>query len=203
MPNRVSWFDEGAHTVAVWDPFVRLFHWSTAVLVLTAYFTTDGPREVHFAAGYAVFGLVTLRLLWGVVGSRHARFHSFVRGPQEVLGYLRSLWEGRPEPYVGHNPAGGAMVVVMLLLLMIVPVSGWLSQTDAFFGVPWVDHLHHMSGHLLIILAGVHVCGVLVSSYVHRENLILAMVIGRKPGHVADKVQGEHRSSALARGKAR
>ena len=198
MPSRLSWFDEGTHTIPVWDPFVRLFHWSTAALVLTSYFTTDGPRAVHFATGYAVFGLVVLRLIWGMIGSRHARFGDFVRGPREVAGYLRSLSRGEPEPYLGHNPAGGAMVVIILLLLILVPISGWLSQTDAFFGVPWVDHLHHISGHLLIILAGVHVCGVLLSSYLHRENLILAMMTGRK----ANQVQGEHGSATLARGKA-
>ena len=194
---------EGTHTVKVWDVSVRVFHWSTAALVFVAYFTTGGARAVHFDAGYIVLGLAILRIIWGLIGSHHARFTSFVRGPREVLAYLRSLHVGQARRYLGHNPAGAAMIVLILMLLIIVPVSGWLSTTDAYFGVPWVDHLHHMSGNLLMILVGVHVCGVIVSSYLHRENLLLAMITGRKRRVLATEAQGEHQFASFARGNLR
>jgi cytochrome b len=98
-----------------------------------------------------------------------------------VLRYLTLLQAGRAPRHLGHNPAGGAMIVALLGLLIIVSISGWLSQTDAYFGVPWVDHLHHISAYLLLGLIGLHVVGVIISSWLHRENLVLAMITGRKP----------------------
>lgn len=181
MPNRSAWVDAYDTTVPVWDRFVRVFHWSLAVLVLIEYLTTDDARALHHMAGYALLGLVGARIVWGVIGSRYARFTSFVAGPSKVLDYLRALRHGNASRHLGHNPAGGAMIVVMLGLLVVVAGSGWLSETDAFFGVPWVDHLHHISAHLLLVMIGLHLCGVIVSSWLHRENLVLAMLTGRKP----------------------
>ena len=179
----------GARTeVRVWDPFVRLFHWGTVTLVAVCFLSSD-MKWLHEPVGYAVLALVVLRVLWGLVGSRHARFTSFVTGPRTVLRYLRGLWRGTPEHYVGHNPAGGIMVVLLLGLLLVVGVSGWMTETDRWFGVPWVDHLHHRSAHLLLLLAGVHVAGVVVSSWLHQENLLRAMLTGRKP--VTGQTPGE------------
>jgi cytochrome b len=188
MSNRSAWVDAYDLTVPVWDCFVRVFHWSLAALVLTEYLTTDDARTLHHLAGYAVLGLIGVRLVWGVIGSRHARFVSFVAGPRTVLAYLRALRQGTAPRHLGHNPAGGMMIVALLGLLIVVAGSGWLSETDVFYGVPWVDHLHHISAHLLLVLIGLHVCGVIVSSWLHRENLVLAMLTGRKsaaPGATA------------------
>lgn len=170
-------------TVPVWDRFVRVFHWSTVTLVLIAYLTTDDARVLHELTGYCVLVLVLARVAWGLIGTRHARFSNFVVHPRTVLDYLRQLVRGQAPRHLGHNPAGGAMIVVLLALLLVVAGSGWLSETDAFFGVPWVDHLHHMSAHLLLLLIGAHVVGVMVSSWLHRENLLLAMLTGRKLVH--------------------
>jgi cytochrome b len=165
--------------VRVWDPFVRLFHWGTVALFATAFLSSDS-QWLHQPAGYISLGLVLLRLVWGLVGSRHARFSDFVTHPRTVLAYLQDLRHGRARRYLGHNPAGGAMVVVLLAMLVIVGVSGWMTTTDMFFGVSWVDHLHHRAAHLLLILVGLHLAGVVISSLLHRENLIRAMVTGRK-----------------------
>lgn len=181
MQNRSAWIDAYDATVPVWDRFVRVFHWGMAILVLIAYLTTDDGRTLHHLAGYGVLALVAARVVWGVIGPRHARFASFVKGPGTVLRYLRQLHQGRAPRHLGHNPAGGAMIVAMLVLLAVVASSGWLSETNAFFGVPWVDHLHHMSAHLLLVLIGLHLVGVVISSLLHRENLPLAMLTGRKP----------------------
>lgn len=181
MQNRSAWIDAYDATVPVWDRFVRVFHWSIAGLCLVAYLTTDDARTLHELAGYCVLVLVLARVAWGLIGTRYARFTSFVVHPREVIAYVRQLACGQAPRHVGHNPAGGAMIVAMLALLLVVAGSGWLSETNAFFGVPWVDHLHHISAHVLLLLIGLHVAGVVVSSWLHRENLVLAMLTGRKP----------------------
>lgn len=166
--------------IAVWDWFVRVFHWAAVALVATAFLSPDN-KALHEPIGYAVMGLVLARLVWGVIGSRHARFTDFVSRPTTVLAYLRELWSGRVRRYLGHNPAGGAMVLALLATLMTVTVSGWMSETDRFFGVAWVSRLHRLSTDVLLGLIGCHLLGVLVSSALHRENLIVAMITGRKP----------------------
>ncbi len=175
--------------VAVWDRFVRSFHWVLVLLVASAFLLPDW-RIPHEAAGYAVLALVLARLVWGVVGSRHARFADFLASPATVLDYLRGLAAGRPRRYLGHNPAGGVMVLALLALLLIVAGSGWLSETDRFFGVEWVSGLHAVAANLLLALIVVHVLGVLVASLLHRENLISAMITGRK-SVAEDAIAGE------------
>jgi cytochrome b len=167
-------------------------------LVAIAFLTTDDARWLHESAGYAVLALIGARLIWGVAGTRHALFVSFIAGPRAVLRYLRLLCAGRAPRYLGHNPAGGAMIVALLLLLVIVSGSGWLSETDAYFGVAWVDHLHHYSAHLLLALVGLHLAGVIVSSWLHRENLVLAMLTGRKPLNLGEGAKFEHERRAAA-----
>lgn len=177
---------------------MRLFHWSTASLVLVAFLTTDDMRWLHEAVGYAVLIMLAMRLVWGVIGTRHARFNNFLVGPRTVLGYLLLLYGGRAPRYVGHNPAGGVMIAILLVLLAVVSGSGWLSETDAYFGVPWVDHLHHVSAHLLLLLIGVHLAGVLISSWLHQENLVQAMISGRKRARSDAEPQLERGTAAVA-----
>jgi len=164
----------------VWDPLVRLFHWLTVGLFAVAFLASD-YKWIHEPAGYALLALVLLRIVWGFVGPRYARFSGFVAGPGAVLAYLRAVATARPPRYLGHNPAGGAMILLLMAMLLIAGVTGWMSETDRWFGVDWVSALHHLSGNLLLPLAGVHVLGVLVSSLLHRENLVRAMITGRKP----------------------
>src|SRR5512140_848312 len=105
-------------TIKVWDPLVRVFHWSLATLFLTAYLTGEDAGQMHIAAGYAIAGLIALRIVWGFVGPRHARFSNFVRPPQEVLAYLRDVAQLRAPRYLGHNPAGSAMIIALLVMLV-------------------------------------------------------------------------------------
>ena len=140
----------------------------------------DGGR-LHDAAGYVVLGLIAVRLVWGVIGPEHARFASFVPGPTRLVDYLRGLARGRPARFLGHNPAGGAMIVLLLAAVLTAAASGWLMTTDWFWGVGWVEELHETAAWLALALVGVHVTGVLVSSLLHRENLVRAMITGNKP----------------------
>ncbi len=111
-------------TVKVWDPFVRIFHWSLVSLFNIAYATEDDWLDLHSFAGYGIAGLLLFRIIWGLMGTDYARFSSFVATPGRVLQYLKSLFTRHPEHYVGHNPAGGLMIPVMLVLLLLSTATG-------------------------------------------------------------------------------
>jgi cytochrome b len=174
---------EDSVRVKVWNPLLRVAHWGLATAVTVA-LASDENRAVHEVAGYAAFGIVALRIVWGFVGPTHARFLDFVRPPGEILAYLKSLIRRSPRRYMGHNPAGGAMIVALLALVITTAVSGWMSETDRFFGVGWVEGLHAASANLLMFLLVAHIAGVVASSVIHRENLVRAMITGSKPAVV-------------------
>lgn len=113
-----------SRTIRVWDPLVRIFHWSLVLTFFVSYFTGEEDNALHIDAGYAVLGLIIFRVLWGFVGTRHARFTDFVHSPGTVAGYLKSLASSRPEHHLGHNPAGGWMAIAMLACLFVVTISG-------------------------------------------------------------------------------
>ena len=166
--------------VRVWDPLVRIFHWSLVAAFATAWLSAEESGHVHRLAGYVVLGLVGFRLVWGVVGSRHARFVDFVKGPGAVLRYIAEMRRGRPARHLGHNPAGGAMVIALLTLLAVISGTGYMLTTDAWWGVEWVEGLHEAAANLALVLVPLHVLGVVISSLVERQNLVLAMITGRK-----------------------
>jgi cytochrome b len=167
-------------TVKVWDLFVRLFHWSLATLFVVAYATGDEIEKIHIAAGYTIAALLALRIVWGFVGPRHARFANFVRRPREVLAYLRDVALFRAPRYIGHNPAGGAMILALLAMLAGTCATGFMMTTDAFWGAEWVEDVHEVLANLTVGLIALHVLGVLAASFEHGENLVKAMVTGRK-----------------------
>lgn len=171
---------ELAGKVPVWDLFVRIFHWSLVASVAAAWFTHEDGRDLHVPIGYVSLVLVALRLVWGFVGSRHARFSDFVRSPFTVLSYLRELFRGSEHRYLGHNPAGGAMILALLAMLVAVGGSGWLGTTDAYWGEEWVEELHEALAFGLLGLVALHLAGVVLASRRHRENLAAAMITGRK-----------------------
>ncbi len=110
--------------IKVWDPLVRLFHWSLVAAFVIAYLTGDELEEVHVLAGYFIAGLVVFRLIWGVIGTQHARFSDFVFRPATVIAYLKDILAFRARRYIGHNPAGGAMVIALLISLSLATLSG-------------------------------------------------------------------------------
>lgn len=185
-------------TIKVWDPLVRLFHWSLVLAFIVAYATGEEWLGLHVSAGYVIGGLLVFRVVWGIVGPRHARFSDFVRSPAAIRAYLRDLFHLRAPRYLGHNPAGGAMVVALLASLAVTTVSGLALYGSSEFAGPlqglvshatfWADvleGLHETAANLTVLLVVLHVAGVLVSSVLHRENLIRAMISGRKPTEVA------------------
>lgn len=167
-------------TVKVWDPFVRLFHWSLAALFVAAYATGDESERAHVIIGYAIMALLVLRVVWGFVGPPHARFADFVRSPREVWAYLCDMASFSARRYLGHNPAGGAMIVALLATLSFTGATGYLMTVDALWGAKWLEDMHEASANLTLALVGLHVAGILVSGLVHGENLVKAMFTGRK-----------------------
>jgi cytochrome b len=164
----------------VWDVFVRLFHWSLVTSFGVAWFTHHRLSDLHAWAGYAAAGLVMMRLAWGILGTPYARFMQFVRGPAAVLSYLRDIAAGREARHIGHNPAGGAMVVTLLVAMIATAISGWMMTTDRYFGDDTVQVLHSALAHGILILVLLHLAGVALASFRHRENLVRAMLTGVK-----------------------
>ena len=166
--------------VRVWDAFQRLLHFGLVVSVVLCGWVGEEGLQLHIGAGYVALGLVLARVLWGFVGSRHARWSGFLRSPRVTLDYARGLMRGQARRYVGHNPLGGWMSVALLASVAVACTSGWLYTTDRFWGLAWVEWLHRASAWAVLVLGVLHVLAALAMSWWHREALIGAMLDGRK-----------------------
>ena len=166
-------------SVAVWDRFVRLCHWSLAT-GFGANWLNEGGDPPHRWIGYTAVALVLCRVVWGVIGSRHARFSDWVPSPARLRRYLGLLLRGREPRYLGHNPAAAVMMLALLAMLLALGVTGWLTTTDRFFGEEWLEDLHRLLASIMLGMVALHVAAALFESWKHGENLILAMFTGRK-----------------------
>jgi cytochrome b len=175
--------------VLVWDAPVRVFHWLMVVCFAGAYLTSESEtwRLVHVTLGYTMAGLVAFRIVWGLVGTRYARFTAFIRGPRAVMAYLRTLLSDHPQHHTGHNPAGALAIVGMLCLTTAIAASGWAVYND--LAGEWVAELHEVIANTMLLLVGLHIAAVVVSSWVHQENLARAMLTGRKAGSPGQGIQ--------------
>jgi cytochrome b len=182
--------------ILVWDAPVRVFHWLMVLSFFGAYLTAESERWrlMHVSLGYTLGGLVAFRILWGLMGTRYARFASFVPSPSAVMRYVRSMFAGRPEHHVGHNPAGAVAIVLLLLSSMVITASGWAIYNDV--GGKWLEESHEVAANFMLLLVGVHVAGVLIASWLHRENLVRAMVTGKKEGTPGEGIRRSWRSLA-------
>ena len=166
--------------IRIWDPLVRICHWSLVITVTLAWLTREGWGLWHEWLGYAALAVVAVRIPWGFLGPAYARFTSFVSPPGETLDYAKRLIAGNEERHLGHNPLGGWMIVAVLTNVVLVGLSGWLFTTDRSWGVEWVEELHEALANSLLALIAVHLAGVIFTSVRQRENLAAAMVHGRK-----------------------
>jgi cytochrome b len=166
----------------VWDLPTRAFHWLLAIAFVGAFVTAESERlrDLHMLMGYSAAGLVAFRLLWGILGTRYARFTSLPLSPRAVVTYLKSLLTLSPRHYFGHNPAGSWAVVGMLVLITLTVATGWAQAVEV--GPRWVEDLHEGLANTTIAVIGVHIVAVLLSSLLHRENLVRAMLSGYKLG---------------------
>ena len=175
--------DAAPASVRVWDISVRVFHWALVTCVVIAWFSAGENANIHELAGYIVIALLLFRLWWGFVGTRYARFSSFFPTPRKLFGYLKDLLRGRSARHLGHNPAGAVMIFALMGILTVIGISGWAMLTRKYFGVVWVENVHKYAVYGLLALVPLHVAGALMSSVMHRENLIFAMFTGKKPLH--------------------
>ena len=177
--------------ILVWDVPTRVFHWLQALSFGGAYLLafSERFRDYHDALGFILLGLLVFRLLWGFAGTAYARFSSFLFKPREIMGYLRAMAKGKPLHYLGHNPVGSVSVWLLIALGLFICVTGVMSlQDDASDRV--VD-LHGLATKIMLGVIFLHLAGVLLSSILHRENLVRAMITGYK---TAESDQGIQRS---------
>jgi cytochrome b len=184
--------------ILVWDLPVRAFHWLLAISFAGAFLTAESERlrDVHVAFGYTMLGLVAFRLLWGVLGTRYARFSAFAFGPRRVIKYLKSLITFKPQRYVGHNPAGSWAIYALFALSLLAGVTGYATFND--IGGDWLQELHEGAANTLLAFVIVHIAGVLVTSIMHRENLVRSMLSGYKSGGPHEAIRHKHRAVAAA-----
>ncbi len=182
-------------SLKIWDPLVRIFHWSLVALFCFSYLTEDDFIDLHAFSGYLIGGLLLFRLLWGLIGTKHARFSDFIYSPRHTMNYLKDIARCKAKRYLGHNPAGGMMVIALLLSLSLTVCSGMLTYGAMEFAGPltsltanlshqqaeWLEEGHEFFAHLTLLLVMLHISGVVFSSVLHKENLVGSMLTGRKP----------------------
>jgi cytochrome b len=171
---------ETSTRIRVWDLPVRIFHWALVGAFAGAYLLAESERQrqIHVMLGYTVLGLVAFRLLWGFVGTRYARFGAFLYGPRRALGYLRGMTQGNAPRYIGHNPLGSWAVYAILAVAAATGITGYMTFNE--IGGDAVEEVHELLANGWLLLVGVHVAGVILSSFMHRENLVKSMVTGYK-----------------------
>ncbi|HED16650.1 MAG TPA: cytochrome B [Gammaproteobacteria bacterium] len=181
-------------TVRVWDPLVRFFHWSLVAGFTIAYFTGEDFITLHSWVGYFILVLIVIRIGWGFVGSRHARFSDFVYRPATIKQFLKDTLQAKAKRYLGHNPAGGAMVILLMLSILITgftgvmvlgvedqagPMASWFVGSSDVWG-DIAEETHEFFANFTVFLVLLHVTGVFIESLIHKENLVSSMISGFK-----------------------
>lgn len=168
--------------ILVWDWPTRIGHWMLASAFAVAWFSGDSEewRLYHVAAGYVMAAVLLFRIFWGLAGTRYALFSSFLFSPGQVVAYLAGLFKGKSAHWVGHNPAGSYAIYLLILLGLGVTASGLAVYYEV--GGKWLEDAHDMLSDAMLAVVGIHVAGVVVSSLLHRENLVRSMVVGYKQG---------------------
>lgn len=182
------------NTVKVWDPFVRIFHWGLVATFVVAYVTEEELLSVHTLAGYVLLGMLSLRLVWGFIGTRHARFSDFTYSLSSIRTFLTDTLHLRAKRYIGHNPAGGAMIFLLFASLLLTsftglaiyaaaeqagPMTGMFTNASEFTKEA-LEETHEFIANFTLFLVFIHIAGVIVESFIHRENLAMAMFTGCK-----------------------
>jgi cytochrome b len=180
-------------SILVWDLPTRIFHWLLAGCFVGAFSTGDSERwrDIHIMLGYTMLILIAFRVVWGVIGTRYARFSSFAYGPGRVAAYLRSLLSAKPEHHVGHNPAGSWAIYLLLGLALTAGITGYAAHNE--LGGEWLEEFHEGAANVLLAVVLVHIAGVIASSLRHGENLVASMITGRKTGKIAEGIRKPQR----------
>ena len=164
----------------VWDRFVRFFHWSLVSCVVLNYFVINDGKFFHQCVGFLAIALVLSRIVWGFIGSGHARFSDFFPTPSRVITHVRRMAAGNHDTSLGHNPVAAIMMLAMMAVVITLGVTGWMQTLDAFWGEDWVQNLHSYAGNLLIGMATLHALAAIIMGRIERTRFIKAMFTGVK-----------------------
>lgn len=167
-------------SIRVWDIFVRLFHWSLVACVIFNLFIRDDGETLHQWSGYGAAALVLMRIVWGFVGSTHARFSDFFPTPARLREHLAQLRRREVPQHLGHNPLGALMMLALMALVIALGITGWMQGTDAFWGEEWLQELHELLARALQLLVALHVLAAIVMSRLEKVDLVRAMITGFK-----------------------
>jgi len=184
------------HQIKVWDIFIRSFHWVLVILFSLEFLIDDDFLELHSTIGYIILGLLLTRIIYGFLGSEYARFSNFIYNIDEIFTYVKSVFNFKAKRFIGHNPAGGAMVLILIAALLLTSFTGLLAlgfeerqgplvpvlDYFPFWVFSVAEELHEAFAYVTMLLVIIHVTGVLIESIVHGENLIRSMITGRKNG---------------------
>ena len=171
---------KGPATIRVWDPLVRLFHWTVAAGCLVNGLELIHNKTVHEYIGYAVLAALAVRVVWGFVGTKYARFANFLRGPRATIVYTRAVLNDSEPRHIGHNPLAALMILTLMTLILGLGATGWMMGLDAFWGEAWLEALHGFMANTLLALVVIHAGAAIYESIKHRENLIWSMITGTK-----------------------
>ena len=169
-----------ARNIMVWDPLVRLIHWSLAIAIILNGVIVDEESSLHEWIGYFAVGLIGVRLIWGLIGSSHARFSAFPPNPVEAIRHLVALSRGDKTVHLSHNPIGALMVYNIWLTVLLLGITGYMMGTISFFGVDWVEEAHEMAFNWLVCSIILHIGGVLFDTWRTGVPIVSAMINGRK-----------------------
>jgi cytochrome b len=164
----------------VWDRFVRVFHWSLVSCVTFNYFVMPDGKTLHQVSGYLAVTLVLARIVWGFIGTRHARFADFFPTPSRLAEHVRQVKSGQHVAILGHNPVGALMMLALMATVLALGTTGWMQTLDAYWGEEWLQNLHEAIGNVLIGMATLHAVAAIVMGRMERTRLIKAMVTGVK-----------------------
>ena len=178
-----------AREVAVWDPLVRLIHWSLALTILLNGTFIEEESKTHEWIGYVALGLVGLRLVWALIGPKHARFSAFPPSPARAIHHLRAMLSGDKTVHLSHNPLGALMVYNIWASVIAIGITGYMMTTITFFGVDWVEEAHEIVFNWLVFSVALHVAGVAFDTWRSGVNLVRAMINGRKTSPYGREVE--------------
>lgn len=168
--------------ILVWDMPVRVFHWLLVICFAGAWLSSESERlqMIHYAFGYTACLLVMIRLVWGLIGTRYARFTQFLKSPKAVLEHFLAMLRGHPHQDVGHNPAGGLVMIVLMALILAIGITGYFSVKEILGNLS--SELHELVAHLALALVILHILAAVVMSLLEKQNLVRAMFTGKKKG---------------------
>jgi cytochrome b len=182
MSNAVGATGKLRQMILVWDMPVRVFHWLLVICFAGGWLTSESERlqMIHYAFGYTACLLVLIRLVWGVIGTRYARFSQFLKSPKAVIGHFMAMLRGHPHHDVGHNPAGGLVMVALMVLILVIGFSGYLSVKEVLGD--FAGEIHESVASLALAVVILHVLAAIVMSLLEKQNLVRSMVNGKKQG---------------------